>query len=278
MKRALLIVGVIALGLAVSLGARSALAVPILQIYLEGGTYNQATESWELTPEGSSAGGPFRVWVIGNVDGPGGKGIIEDVRLSIVYDEGVDVGITLTPTTAGGVGSYNGVTDPLAPDAPVQLTLIQTSLGQFDTSTTNGVVTNGSQPVLGDGSSLPAHGEYGTGRVWEEWYLGDMGLTDSDIGDFIGGFPTDLDANSGMVNVYDVSVTGGHGVTLHFDVYNHVGAENHGKYKFAPFSHDADGDVNVVPEPATLAIWSVLGLVGVGGYWRRSRRKNKKAA
>lgn len=32
------------------LGLRVADAVPVLQIYLEGGTYNTTTESWDLTP------------------------------------------------------------------------------------------------------------------------------------------------------------------------------------------------------------------------------------
>jgi hypothetical protein len=278
MKRTFLTVGILVLGLALSLWARSAWAVPILQLYLEGGTYNEETQSWELTPAGSSSGEPFRLWVIGNVDGPGGMGTIKDVRLSVVYDEGVDIGITLMPTTAGGEGSFNGIADPSTPDDPVQFSLIQTSLGEVDTSETGGIVTNGSTPVLGDGSPLPAHGEFGDGRVWREWNLGDMGMTDSDIGDFIGGFPTELFADAGMINVYDVTVTGGHGVTLHYDVYNHVEGGNHVKYKFAPFSHDADGDVNVIPEPATLAIWSVLGLVGAGGYWRSRRKRAARSS
>ena len=69
------------------LGHRAANAVPILQLYLEGATYDFATESWVLAPGGSSGGDPFRLWAIGNVAGPGGAGTISDVRLSIAYDK-----------------------------------------------------------------------------------------------------------------------------------------------------------------------------------------------
>jgi hypothetical protein len=76
--------------------AEPAHAIPILQLYLEGGEYDQNTESWVL--EASSQGDPFRIWAIGNVDGPGGKGTIYDVRLAIAYDESLgDIEIRLTP-------------------------------------------------------------------------------------------------------------------------------------------------------------------------------------
>src|SRR5688500_15939669 len=62
------------------LGSNPAQAVPVLQLYVEGATYD-GTETWTETGPN-----PCRLWVIGNVAGPGGKGVLNNVRLSAVYD------------------------------------------------------------------------------------------------------------------------------------------------------------------------------------------------
>ncbi len=59
-----------------------AMGYPILQLYLEGGTYDTSTESWYLAPPDSSVGKPFRLWVIGNTSW---MGTIHEVRLSMAY-------------------------------------------------------------------------------------------------------------------------------------------------------------------------------------------------
>src|SRR5690606_3609302 len=88
-------------------------AAPILQLYVEGATYDSESESWVYTARGSSGGDPFRLWAIGNVSGPGGKGTIYDVRLAAAYDESYDhIEISLSPVTTGG---YGGFTDPSIP-------------------------------------------------------------------------------------------------------------------------------------------------------------------
>lgn len=251
-------------------GARPAAAIPVLQIYLEGGVYNTATESWEITPAGGSSGGTFRLWAIGNINGPGGAGPIYDVKLSAVYDTSVgDITITLTPTVVGGTGSYNGFTDSSTPIAPTVL------VGPLQAP-----ATEGTSPLLGDGKSLPAHGEYGAGRIWQEFGLGHFTTADSPIGDFIGGFPTPSTGNHAQINVYEISVTGNFGVhpfTIHFDLFDTVYAKNHAKSKFAPFSHDGDGDVTIAPEPGSAALASI-GLCGVLGIRRVTRRRNGAAA
>jgi len=56
-------------------GERSLYAVPVLQLYLEGGVYDEATNSWVMAPPGSSGGRPFRLWAVGNVSGPSAKGV-----------------------------------------------------------------------------------------------------------------------------------------------------------------------------------------------------------
>jgi len=168
MFRAIAFAGVLG---TVLLAATTAEAIPILQIYLEGAEYDDTTDTWVLTQPGTSGGGIFRLWAIGNVSGPGNKGVISDVRLSVAYGSqyAEDLTITLTPSRAGGadVGYYNGVDDLYSPDAPVLRTSVQTSLGLVDTGP-SGVVTNGSTPVLSDGQALPAHGVFGPGTVWRE--------------------------------------------------------------------------------------------------------------
>ena len=52
-------------------GATRAQAIPILQLYLEGGSYDAQTESWTITPLESPPGEPYRLWAIGNLGGPG---------------------------------------------------------------------------------------------------------------------------------------------------------------------------------------------------------------
>lgn len=222
--------------MAVFLGASAAQGTPALQLYLEGATYDAETESWVLAPSGSSGGDPFRLWALGNVDGPGGHGPLANVRLSVAYDA-VEVAptITLTPTTTGG---YGGWFDPTTPGAP---TFLQT-------------VTDGSLPILGDGSDLPSHGIFGPGTHWQEFGLGDFNETGSSVGDVIGEFPLNPPDMGGHINVYDISVLNASGMTLHFDLYNTLIADNHAK--FAPFSHDAA----IVPVPPA----ALLAMVGFG--------------
>jgi hypothetical protein len=244
-------------------GQGTAHAIPILQLYIEGATYDDVTETWVLAPPGSSSGAPFRVWAIGNVAGPGGKGPISDLKLSIAYrEEYSGLSITLTGSQAGGlgVGQYRPsdtdpwVLDPRIADAP---TYLQT-------------VTDGSSPVLGDGSSLPTHGIFGAGTMWQEFSLGSFTFTDESVGDFIGSFPSTVSAG-GQINAYEVSVIGGSGATLHFDLYDTIISRNDAV--FAPFSHDADGTAHIAPEPASFIVWFLVGLSWAGSAWTHQYRR-----
>jgi hypothetical protein len=227
-------------------------AVPILQVYIEGATYDDQTQSWTYVAPGSSGGAPFRLWAVGNVGGPGGKGTIHDVRLAAAYDLSADpLEITLTPGRVDEF-DFSGWSDPS--DA------VAARFRQFG--------SEGTVPVLGDGRPLPNHSEYGEGIVWQEFALGDFSLTDSPVGDFVGGFPSVLTPKSGQLSVYEVSVkkSVGEPVVVHFDLYNHVQAKNKSKYVFAPFSHDADGSVTIAPEPPSVVLLGVAGCLG-GLVW-----------
>jgi hypothetical protein len=129
--------------------------------------------------------------------------------------------------------------------------------------------------MLGDGSALPSHGIYGAATDWQEWSLGDFTLTDSPVADFINAFPTTAAAGKGQISAYDVHVAADSSVALHFDLYDHVGSANHVKFSFAPFSHDAQGESQNLPEPASMPL--LMALLGIG--WVRlalAARRNKQ--
>ncbi|MCA9176341.1 MAG: choice-of-anchor N protein [Planctomycetales bacterium] len=254
-------------------------ATPILQIYLEGGVYDTTTESWSITPAGSSNGAPFRIWTIGNLDGPGGKSTIYNVRLAIAFDsifaEDLEISIEGSQMGGVGVGSYNGFTDPSIADDPILNTVVTTSEGVVTTA--DGIVSNGSRPTLSNGSALPPNGIYGDNTSWMEFALGDFDTPDSQLGDFINTFPTASVSAQAQINVYEISVLNGHGATLYFDLYDSVLAGNRAKAVFAPFSHDGNVVAYVAPEPGSFVIWSLLG-VGAIAQGRQRRKRTAAAA
>jgi len=220
----------LALGLVAAM-ASAAHAIPALQLYIEGATYDTDSESWVV---GTNS---FRLWVVGNTSQ---FGTIQDVKLSAAFQTGEVGTISLSPTTT------SLLTDPSAPVAPV-LNL--------------GVGADGTLPLMSDGNSLPAHGIYGVGTSFRQWDLGDFSLLDSPIGDFINSYPSSFPRN-GQINVYNVTITGY--TIVHFDAYNHIEGFNHALK--APFSHDA----GVVPEPGSLILVGA-GLLGSTLLWRKRR-------
>lgn len=225
-------------------------AVPLLQLYVEGSTYDEATESWVV----EYTGDPIRVWVIGNISGPGGQGTIYDTKLAIAYESpqgGIAPVFTLDGSTTGG---YGGFTDPSEAADPVYL---QT-------------VTDGSTPILHDGSSLPTHGVYGEGIDWQEFALGDLDTADSPIADFYGAFPGAGQVDGAQINVYEIAISGDVD-WIHFDLYNHTDSRTR---VFAPFSHNAETGTET-PEPAAMVGLLTLGIGGLIGRSRLFRRNRQ---
>lgn len=230
-------------------------AVPALQIYLQGATYEESTDTWV-----ASSSDTLKLWVIGDV---GRLGAIADVKLSAAYDAAFTPTFSFTPSQTG---DYLGYTDSTTPATP---TYIQT---QVVTSSSTGPF-----PLLGDGSTLAPHGIFEPGVAWQEFALGNFASTDSLIGDFqpngSGTLPAQTGAERGQINVYNIAVTGvPSGFTVHFDAYDHYTTGTHVKYKFAPFSHD--GGTTTVPEPASLLLLG-LGLIATAATQKVRRRFRK---
>ena len=216
--RAAKLVWLVALTATIVCGVDRATALPTLQLYIEDATYDPATETWVV---GKSE---FVLWVIGDVQK---FGTIYDVKLAAAVKSDENGTITLMPTTT------SLVTDPSLPPTP--------------TPTANFPSDDGAVPIMHGGRPLPSHGIYGPGVKFYEWSLGDFTLTDSPIGDFSNGFPTEF-PRWGQINAYIVTVSGFSWV--HFDTYGYIVKPNPGDEPiFAPFSHDAQ----YTPEPATFA-------------------------
>lgn len=224
-----------------------ALGAPILQLYVEGATYDPVAETWVYSGMPKADGSiDFRLWVIGN---PNPRGSIYNVRVSVAYASvlrsgGDDLLFTWVPSVTGGLGGF------VDPSYPPPVSFVQAG-------------GPGTRPTIVGTSRLPSHGIFGPQTVWQEFRLGDFVLKDSPLADFSQSFPTPGN-QYGQINVYDVSVRHSGGVPLfdfrfHFDAYGYVLRNCRKQPVFAPFSHDAE--VNVVPNPPTLvlALWLAVG-------------------
>lgn len=117
-------------------------------------------------------------------------------------------------------------------------------------------------PIIGDGSSLPSHGIYPTD--FATYFVGDFGLIQT-VYDMT---PGETGSALGEIKTFSVSISGYS--WAHFDAYDHVVLNNnHIKYVFAPFSHDAE----FVPEPASLFLFS-SGLLGLFAFKRGKRKRS----
>ncbi len=227
----------------VSLVPTQAEAIPNLQLYIEGSTYDTTTETWSHVVGAD----PLRIWIIGNTAGPGSQGDLQDVNLVVSIDPtpvAAAPTISLTGSTTDGYGAFFDPSTPINPS----------------------FVTSG----MGFHPILSPHSVFDASQYWEQFDLGDMTLADSPIGDFILEMPTPSLEAEGQINVYEVGISQlGLGDTLHFDAFGFYTNKSGVKETFAPYSHDAIG--TVVPEPGTYVLLGTTLCATLGV--RRSRRK-----
>lgn len=235
-------------------------AVPKLQIYIPGATYDTDTETWIMESL------EYDLWVIGAQEE------IFDVKIALAVstDEDGTIDITWVDGTSSEP-SYNstGVATRIAGNHD----LLREGTGDVYLDENYKFVSYGT-PVMGDGTSVPPHGVFPTS--YYEYMVGDFGLGET-VMNFIPGEEWG-DTAVGETKVFHVNV--GEGYTwMDIVAYDHIVKTNHKIHSvFSPFSHDGgSGDggqppSEVIPEPASLLLVGT-GLIGAGavGRWRRKR-------
>ncbi|WP_162893756.1 choice-of-anchor N protein [Marinobacter sp. Arc7-DN-1] len=227
------------------LGAGSALAIPTLQLDIDGGTYVGGTEESTVTTTSS-----FDLWALGKTT---------EVDTAIDYY----LSVALLPKT-------QNIGDPANLGS---VTVNGTAL-----STLFGASEYGTPPVasVSNGGELAPHGIFDTYYYQLAFsFAGLPTIASYNVQDDTAG-PAGEELFKQVFQIDASSLAGGYG--LHFDLYTY--GETNGQRTaitdFAPFSHDAaycvDRDCGPVkvPEPSTLALFSI-GLMGLVAIRRRIR-------
>jgi PEP-CTERM motif len=245
-------------------------AIPNLQIYIPGATYDIATETWVINSY------DYKLWVIGaHLD-------VNDVKFAAAVPTGENGSIQVTwlkPSSPDyGAGSstvilndpdwvtddtnrlsYEAYRTSYATSDPNPATY---GFGSWDTDT-----NTGDWPLMGDGTFLPPAGTFPTD--FYEYFIGDFG-TGEIVQNYIPGDEWG-DTADGEIKIFDISVSGYSWVDI--VAYDHViKSNNKAKYVFTPFSHDG---ASAIPEPATLFLLGT-GLIGLGAFGRRKTKNGSK--
>lgn len=240
-----------------SLAATPAYSVPTLQVDIAGGTYDPVTETIVTANETFTV----RAWL-----SPKQQNATELLSSSYV------ISMAIAPMVGSGFNPDN-------------------SSFVFDGQTIN--VTEdmeyGVPPledyVLHDPGDLPKHGVFETYFAEWEFHFDEsaeykkVNVQDdpgaalmTGTGSYVVQFTVDVSGLSGSVN--------GKQIGVHFDLYNKtIDPVDVDVDKFAPFSHDAEYRPpsivfsDEIPEPASFAVWGVLGAVAAAFRVRRRRAK-----
>lgn len=241
-------------------------AIPNLQIYIPGATYDTATETWVINSY------DYQLWVIGaHLE-------VNDVKITAAFptDENGSIHVTwLDPSSS----DYGGTEYPnistvtfIDPD----LVTHDTNRLSYEAYRTSYATSNpnpatygfgSGTPLDGDGAQIPSHGVFPTD--FYEYFIGDLG-TDKTVQNYIPGDEWG-DIADGEIKKFDISVSGYSWVDI--IAYDHViKSNNKAKYVFTPFSHDG---ASTIPEPATMLLLG-SGLLGLGWFGRKKTKNGSK--
>ncbi len=221
--------------------APTALAIPDIQLFIDGATYDWQEQSWVLASTGS-----IDLYVISANDA------VDDIIVSVAlgqsdnpHEMSVNFGGTMINNTDWVYGF-----PPLPPE-------------------------------FSPGGDLARHSVYPTYFAEVHTGAYGLGMMVGDVQpDTLNGgvywdptptpaFPAAEASQSGEWKMFTVDINGPIGSSVHFDAY--TVDENGNILRFAPFSHDAS--TTIVPEPGTFVLMG-SGLLGLGFRFYRKRKRS----
>lgn len=220
-----------------------AVAVPTLQLDIEGGYYDTTNE--DMVTDSPI----FDLYAYGNSNGTTGGGGTTTTAEMLATTYYLSVALTPTVNSALDLGSIdvNGSTYSATSD-----------------------FTYGTPPFEATANPDLTHGGYFDTYYLELAFNFDAAMTASLVNtETDGGLSPDTSGSDMFYIPFLIDMTNlAGGYNLHFDLYST--AERNGEIirgDFAPYSHDASTNV---PEPASLALFSI-GLLGLGVISRRKK-------
>lgn len=214
-------------------------AIPDLQVWIDGATYDESTQTWVT---GATT---FDLYIIGTAG-------LTDVKVSMALGDYAEFD---DPNAAGvsvsGVGAYNPWVWGYAPST-------------FFPDTWDG----GSSDLAKHGIFPAWFTEFNAGDFADMGGLGNTNQDDANLNSEPFWFPTDgyIGSSNHRGEFKKFTITLSNTGAVHFDAYTLLSS---GKIdKFAPFSHDAEA----VPEPTT----AILFGLGMGGAALVRRFRSKK--